>query len=109
MRNSWELVKKIFWKNNKTNLICFWCSNLLNRGDNRECVDYATVDHVIPRSMGGNNDLENLVVSCKKCNTTKGLEEGKIINSIKLLETLLYRKEFSELRYGLWKDNLPTE
>lgn len=31
-----------------------------------------TVDHVIPRSKGGQNTLENLVAACKRCNLSKG-------------------------------------
>jgi 5-methylcytosine-specific restriction endonuclease McrA len=31
-----------------------------------------TVDHVIPRSLGGPNSWENLVCACKKCNSIKG-------------------------------------
>lgn len=31
-----------------------------------------TIDHVIPVSAGGSNDLDNLRVCCKGCNTDKG-------------------------------------
>jgi 5-methylcytosine-specific restriction endonuclease McrA len=31
-----------------------------------------TVDHVIPRTMGGKDTWENLVCACVKCNTRKG-------------------------------------
>ena len=34
--------------------------------------DKLTIDHVIPRSRGGENSWLNLVAACKKCNQKKG-------------------------------------
>jgi 5-methylcytosine-specific restriction endonuclease McrA len=31
-----------------------------------------TVDHVVPRRLGGNDSDENLVASCRRCNLSKG-------------------------------------
>jgi len=31
-----------------------------------------SLDHVVPRSQGGNTNWENIVCCCVKCNTTKG-------------------------------------
>lgn len=31
-----------------------------------------TIDHVIPRSKGGQDAWENVVVACLRCNVTKG-------------------------------------
>jgi 5-methylcytosine-specific restriction endonuclease McrA len=31
-----------------------------------------TVDHVVPRSLGGTHNLANLVLSCSRCNGAKG-------------------------------------
>jgi 5-methylcytosine-specific restriction endonuclease McrA len=31
-----------------------------------------TVDHIVPRSRGGDTSWENCVVACKACNNTKG-------------------------------------
>jgi 5-methylcytosine-specific restriction endonuclease McrA len=31
-----------------------------------------TIDHVIPRSRGGQDTWENMVVACSSCNTKKG-------------------------------------
>ena len=35
-------------------------------------VSELTLDHVIPKSRGGRNTWDNLVVACKKCNQKKG-------------------------------------
>jgi hypothetical protein len=40
---------------------CFYCDAVLD-------IQEATVDHVIPQSKGGRNDLDNLVVCCKYAN-----------------------------------------
>lgn len=32
-----------------------------------------TLDHLIPRSEGGNNRNENLVTACRRCNSSRGL------------------------------------
>lgn len=33
---------------------------------------YATTEHILPTSRGGNNDMRNLGVSCLECNQMKG-------------------------------------
>jgi 5-methylcytosine-specific restriction endonuclease McrA len=33
---------------------------------------YLTIDHIIPRSLGGNHTWENLVAACPSCNHRKG-------------------------------------
>lgn len=35
-------------------------------------IQFAQVDHVIPRSLGGTDDLSNLVLCCPPCNVRKG-------------------------------------
>lgn len=44
---------------------CQYCGETFN---GREL----TIDHVLPRSMGGGTSWENCVTCCKKCNFTKG-------------------------------------
>ena len=34
--------------------------------------DANSVDHVVPRSHGGTDDLDNLVACCSSCNSSKG-------------------------------------
>ncbi len=50
--------------------------NIFKRDGNR-CVycnssEGLTIDHVVPRSMGGRDSWENLVTACQKCNARKG-------------------------------------
>jgi 5-methylcytosine-specific restriction endonuclease McrA len=40
----------------------------------------ATVDHVIPKSKGGSDDLWNLISLCRKDNSTKGATIAPRIN-----------------------------
>ena len=65
------------------NYVRYRVSNLkINRNrvfkrDNFECVycgskKYLTIDHVIPKSRGGNNTWGNLVTCCSPCNRHKG-------------------------------------
>ncbi len=34
--------------------------------------EYATLDHIKPRSLGGSNKQDNFVLACEPCNRTKG-------------------------------------
>lgn len=54
-------------------LACHWCGQRLQDdlgGSNRP--DFATIDHVVPRSRGGSSDLSNLVLACPGCNSARG-------------------------------------
>ena len=80
---SWEtkvpavvLVKKYIKKNTSVRLSrfnvllrdsfeCQYCDDILTRSD-------ATLDHVIPRSLGGKTSWTNIVASCGSCNVLKG-------------------------------------
>ena len=43
--------------------ICHWCGGKAT-----------TADHLIARSLGGTNDLSNLVAACKPCNSSRGVQ-----------------------------------
>jgi len=51
----------------KENTMCNFCFT----------VDNLTIDHIIPISKGGENEMENLQVLCKKCNRAKS---DKVLN-----------------------------
>jgi 5-methylcytosine-specific restriction endonuclease McrA len=51
--------------------------NLIYKRDGHKCqycgsTRRLTIDHVIPRSRGGQDTWENMVVACSTCNTKKG-------------------------------------
>jgi len=60
----------------KQNGKCFYCYKELWTGKpehNADCKrgDLATIDHIKPRSKGGSNRKENIVISCQECNLAK--------------------------------------
>ncbi len=48
---------------------CFYCQKSVE--DLREQGICMTVDHVLPKSLGGSNESINLVTACEKCNNCK--------------------------------------
>ena len=57
---------KLIEKVKEENTTCYYCGDPL-KSKNR------TIDHKIPISRGGQTTLDNLVVSCKRCNEEKGM------------------------------------
>ena len=46
---------------------CHWCGKELSKFR-------ATIEHLIPRSRGGSDQLDNLRLACRKCNQDRGAE-----------------------------------
>lgn len=44
---------------------CYWCGSPMK-------YTKATIEHVIPRSLGGGNAIDNLALSCWRCNQKRG-------------------------------------
>jgi len=62
---------------NKTDGNCCYCGEKTlklyqNRKENKRNPLKATIEHIKPRSHGGTNALENLVIACGKCNGARG-------------------------------------
>lgn len=59
--------------------VCHWCGADLDitiKGTKSPSPPRATLDHVVPRSAGGPNRLDNLVLSCQPCNEERGGVHG---------------------------------
>ena len=77
-----------------------------------------TIDHFIPKIIGGTNDKRNLVPLCKECNKAKMgsqvdpkeyypyLPEEYVIQCTKYKKSLY---KFDETNYGLLKDYIGIE
>jgi 5-methylcytosine-specific restriction endonuclease McrA len=75
-----------------------------------------TVDHVVPRSMGGGDTWENLVACCRRCNLIKGdrtpqqagmklARKPRRPNFVPYLSLTQYAKALSR---EAWRDFLPV-
>ena len=59
---SYELRQAVFERDNYT---CQYCGRSYEEAD-------LEIEHIIPISKGGNNDIRNLATACGACNRTKG-------------------------------------
>jgi 5-methylcytosine-specific restriction endonuclease McrA len=50
---------------------CHICGGLMLFGRSVDDPDYATIDHVTPRSHGGGHDLSNLKLAHRRCNLAR--------------------------------------
>lgn len=55
---------------------CHWCRRPLT-------LRKATLDHFLPRSLGGRDRFENIVLACMPCNTTRGCRRPSIWDLLK--------------------------
>ena len=75
-KNKRSIRLKKIWERDKG--ICYICESYVSRpgSEFNEESEFRkngpTVDHVIPKSKGGTNDLSNLKLSHRRCNETKG-------------------------------------
>jgi 5-methylcytosine-specific restriction endonuclease McrA len=64
----WAKRRKVY---NRDNGMCRYClKKVYLDSDCRENI--AHIDHVVPKSLMGTDDIKNLVTSCAKCNLKKG-------------------------------------
>lgn len=59
-----------------------------------------TLDHVLPRSMGGKTTWENIVTSCKKCNEIKG-NNHKIVPKVMPVKPSYYQLIAERQKYPI--------
>ncbi len=75
---------------------CFYCFRELQRDD-------FYIDHLIPRTQGGQNYKSNLVASCRTCNTKKNALEPEIFLQQNYRKGLLTQEEYETQKDKLTK------
>lgn len=55
---------------------CYWCKKTVVLGVERGHPDRATIDHLVPVSLGGGDETSNLRVACNWCNHQRGNRTG---------------------------------
>lgn len=61
-----DLYKNNRWKLMDSECCCWYC------GKEVASKSELTADHIFPRSKGGDSSIDNLVMVCKSCNSSKG-------------------------------------
>lgn len=59
----------------KSNYKCYICNETVVLSGIEDELNFGTIDHFIPRSKGGANNLKNLRCCCRFCNNTKADRE----------------------------------
>jgi 5-methylcytosine-specific restriction endonuclease McrA len=56
---------------------CAYCNQDMTL--KREELNSSTIDHIVPRALGGKSNADNIVICCNKCNRRKSIKENKIV------------------------------
>ena len=59
-----ELRKSQWWKRKRSKGVCYYCQETFPPAE-------LTMDHIVPLIRGGKSSKNNLVPSCKECNSKK--------------------------------------
>jgi 5-methylcytosine-specific restriction endonuclease McrA len=114
-----RIIRLLFYDRLPRNEVKFNRRNIFARDKNRcqYCgkrfpTSELSLDHVIPRSMGGKSNWENMVCSCTKCNVIKGGRTPKqagltlVQKPVKPKRNPLVHVHLGHPRYRSWKQFL---
>lgn len=75
---------------------CLHCNAHLFIALSGEPISRATIEHILPKTAGGSEDLDNLGLACARCNHEKGIRHDrrtrKSERSADLVEKLLSKR-----------------
>jgi 5-methylcytosine-specific restriction endonuclease McrA len=70
--SSFSLNEAGLWEGN-----CLMCNGKLYCDTHGKLLPPATLEHIMPRTRGGDDDPSNLAIACNKCNNEKALRHDK--------------------------------
>jgi 5-methylcytosine-specific restriction endonuclease McrA len=62
---------------------CYWCDRVMLRPSDKVPANHGfacTAEHLVPRALGGRDDILNIVAACRRCNNGRGLGEGVVVS-----------------------------
>lgn len=77
-----KLFETIFARDGGACVYCGVPTHRLQKGLSRS-PHLATLDHVLPRSMGGPLSQANLVLACQACNNERGIMDAQEFRALK--------------------------
>jgi len=82
---------------------CIHCNKKLYIDIEGFPISQASIEHIIPKSHGGSNELENLAIACKSCNNFKGRTLDNKKRGHPVLEKVI--SSLQEKRMTRWQKN----
>jgi len=78
-------IRRELWLRQRGKCACCGADTHLHLCDGGEKKRLATYEHVIPKSAGGGNGVDNGVITCHECNNKRGvLPFDEFVNKVKL-------------------------
>jgi len=103
-----ELFKKFVNCYEKEDFRCFYCGNKMELKWGSELS--FTLDHTIPRKIGGADITKNIELVCRTCNFLKGdMNAEKYLNNMERLKLRKQKREYWKARKASKKDKQTRE
>jgi 5-methylcytosine-specific restriction endonuclease McrA len=81
---------------------CIHCNRQLLVAADGELLGHATIEHIVPRTHGGTDDVANLALACHACNGEKGIRHDHRRRDDPKLVAMIERLQ--QRRRERWRD-----
>ncbi|HTP29101.1 MAG TPA: HNH endonuclease [Anaeromyxobacteraceae bacterium] len=85
---------------------CIHCNRRLLVSQIGDLIGTASIEHIVPRTHGGTDDLENLALACAACNGEKGVRHDHRSRDDPKLVAMIDRLQ--RRRRERWREPRPT-